>query len=57
MTHPESTKNNNSGHHFLFHIFRMDKEENPMPQLKAETLLNQIKLIFKTNSNIDNRRN
>ena len=33
-------------HHFLFHIFRMDKEENPMPQNRAEPLLRYLKKVF-----------
>ena len=33
-------------HHFLFHIFRMDKAENPMPQNQAETLLHYLKSVF-----------
>ena len=33
--------------HFLFHIFRMDKAENPMPQKQAENLLRYLKSVFK----------
>ncbi len=29
-------------HHFLYHIFRIDKAENPMPRRWAENLLEQI---------------
>lgn len=30
-------------HHFLFHIFRLDKAENPMPHTRAEALLRHLK--------------
>jgi len=32
-------------HHFLFHIFRMDKAENPMPKNRAEALLQYLKSV------------
>ena len=32
--------------HFLFHIFRMDKEEHPMPKKQADSLLVQLKTVF-----------
>ncbi len=37
-------------HHFLFHIFRMDKAENPMPQNRAELLLQYLKNVFMDNT-------
>ena len=33
-------------HHFLFYIFKADKEENPMQKNKAESLFDQIKNTF-----------
>lgn len=33
--------------HFLFHVFRMDKEENPMPTNQAEALLQRLRKMFK----------
>ena len=33
-------------HHFLFYIFKTDKEQNPMPKTKAESLFEQIKNTF-----------
>ena len=38
--------NERNEHHFLFHIFRMDREENPMPLLRAESLLLYLKDLF-----------
>ena len=35
-------------HHFLFHIFRLDREENPMPRHKAESLLQYLMQLFTT---------
>ena len=43
-------------HHFLFHIFRMDKTENPMPQSRAETLLHYLKSVFMDNTTNDKGR-
>ena len=40
--------NERDEHHFLFHIFRLDREENPMPRNKAEGLLRYLKQIFTT---------
>ena len=57
MTQANSSKKKNNGHHFLFHVFRMDKEENPMPTPQAENLLHQLRLIFIKKSMTDNRRN
>ena len=42
------TMNERNEHHFLFHIFRMDRDENPMPRLKAESLLQYLKELFTT---------
>ena len=30
-------------HHFLFYLFKMDKDENPMPKNRAEALLRYLK--------------
>ncbi len=57
MTQANSPKKKNNGHHFLFHVFRMDKEENPMPTPQTENLLHQLRLIFIKKSMTDNRRN
>ena len=43
-------------HHFLFHIFKIDKAENPMPQNQAETLLHYLKRVFMDNTTNDKRR-
>lgn len=43
-------------HHFLFHIFRMDKVKNPMPQNQAETLLHYLKSVFMDNATTDKGR-
>ena len=32
--------------HFLFHIFRMDKEAHPMPNKQADSLFLQLKTVF-----------
>lgn len=37
----KSTRN-----HFLFHIFRMDKDDNPMPRIRAESLMDFLKKVF-----------
>ncbi len=33
-------------HHFLFYIFKKDKEDNPMSANKAENLLKYVKHVF-----------
>ena len=33
-------------HHFLYHIFRMDKAENPMPGNRALPLRQLLKQVF-----------
>lgn len=43
-------------HYFLFHIFKMDKAENPMPQSQAETLLHYLKSVFMDNTINDKGR-
>ena len=54
MIYPASGKkrripmNERNEHHFLFHIFRLDREENPMPRLKAESLLQKLQQFFTT---------
>lgn len=35
--------NERNEHHFLFHIFRLDRAENPMPRSRAESLLQYLK--------------
>ena len=40
--------NERNEHHFLFHIFRLDREENPMPRTRAESLLQCLKQLFTT---------
>ena len=42
--------------HFLFHIFRLDKAENPMPQNQAEILLHYLKSVFMDNTTNDKGR-
>ena len=32
--------------HFLFYIFQMDQKENPMPEERAEALLQRVRCIF-----------
>ena len=36
----------NRQRHFLFHIFRMDKAENPMPKPQVESLMQYLKNIW-----------
>ena len=43
-------------HHFLFHIFKMDKAENPMPQNQAERLLHYLKSVFMDNETTEKGR-
>ena len=38
--------NDRNEHHFLFHIFRLDRAENPMPRSRAESLLQYLKQFF-----------
>ena len=52
MTNHESQMPEQPHRHFLFHIFRLDKAENPMPENKAASLLCLIKSNF-TNITID----
>ena len=33
-------------HHFLFYIFKKDKEDNPMSANKADNLLKYVKHVF-----------
>ena len=40
MSHPAPQEEKQ--HHFLFHIFRMDQAENPMPPKRAESLFNYL---------------
>ena len=32
--------------HFLFHVFKMDQEANPMPAGRADALLQRLKCMF-----------
>lgn len=34
-------------HHFLYHIFRLDKAENPMPRQRREPLAHQVQKWFR----------
>ena len=43
-------------HHFLFHIFKKDKAEHPMPQNQAATLLHYLKSVFMDNTTTDEGR-
>lgn len=38
-------------HHFLFHIFTMDKAINPMPLIRVEELLNRLKTALQKKEN------
>lgn len=38
------------GFGFLYHIFKMDKDENPMPQNKVESLLQYLKNVLTDNT-------
>lgn len=40
-------KQENTRHHFLYHIFRMDKAENPMPHSRALSLGQLLKQVFR----------
>lgn len=51
MTYCEPNLPDQRQHHFLFHIFRMDKEENPMPTARAEILMKLLRSIFTDNAN------
>lgn len=48
---PENTKKKK--HHFLYYIFKTDKEQNPMPKKQAENLFE----IVKNNINLTTGRN
>jgi hypothetical protein len=50
MAQNEPEMHETKRHHFLFHIFRMDKAENPMPQNQAERLLHYLKSVFMDNT-------
>ena len=43
---PNKPEQNGKQHHFLFHIFRMDKAENPLPPNQAETMLQRLKKLL-----------
>lgn len=38
--------NERNEHHFLFHIFRLDREENPMPRARVASLLQYLNRFF-----------
>jgi hypothetical protein len=46
MDHHENEQKQTERHHYLFHIFRMEKEENPASASRAEALLQYLKKIF-----------
>ena len=50
MTYYKSDLPDQRQHHYLFHIFRMDKDENPMPQNKVESLLQYLKNVLTDNT-------
>ena len=56
MAQNKSEMHETKRHHFLFHIFRMDKAENPMPQNRVEILLHYLKSVFMDNTTNDKRR-
>ena len=56
MAQNESEMHETKRHHFLFHIFRMDKAENPMPQNQATALLHYLKSVFMDNTTTDEGR-
>ena len=43
---PNETEVNEKQHHFLFHIFRMDKAENSLSDKQAETMLQRLKKLL-----------
>ena len=51
MTYYRSDLPDQRQHHYLFHIFRMDKAENPMPESRAETLLKCLRTVFENKRN------
>lgn len=46
MTQKEPNFPETKEKHFLFHIFRMDREEHPMPPGRAEMLRKFLKTVF-----------
>lgn len=40
------TEEETKRHHFLFHVFRMDKAANPMPPGRVNTLLHCLKCVY-----------
>ena len=56
MDRTESTLPAQRQHHFLFHIFRMDKAEHPMPEHRAVRLLSRLKQPVPQKSNTENGR-
>ena len=40
---PNKNQSYEKKHHFLFYLFKMDKNENPMPKKRADTLLQYLK--------------
>ena len=51
MAQNEPAAREEKGRHFLFHIFRIDKEENPMPLPQANALLQFLRTVFTDNTN------
>ena len=56
MAQNTSEKRENKRHHFLFHLFEVDKAENPMPQKRAKTLLHYLKSVFTDNTTTEKGR-
>ena len=46
MAQDEDKLEQEERYQFLYHIFRLDMEENPMPQMRVEKLLQYLKRIF-----------
>ena len=43
MTQKEPVIQETKQHHFLFHVFKMDKAEHPMPKNQADSLMQYLK--------------
>ena len=56
VDHYESALSAPRQHHFLFHLFRMDKEEHPMPEHRAARLLLLMKQTFEKTNRSENGR-
>jgi hypothetical protein len=56
MAQNQPETNKTKRHHFLFHLFKMDKAENPMPKDQAESLLSYLKSVFSDKKTTDKER-